>query len=178
MLSPVGVGSVTTSRSRSLSMRSASARSISAAPAITTSEADNGRSTNRPRVSSSSSRVISSTKLNIAAAPLLYRRDGRRRIRVERENRIEAADREHLADVRHQPEQRDLAFGLLHLFRHDEEHPQPGAADVFEPAHVDRKARRAAAERRVEAVLRRSGAAAVEPAGKLDQRNLARLLLR
>src|SRR5258706_5764618 len=151
MSSPVGLVSTTVSRSRSLSIRSARARSINAAPATTTSEADNGRSTKRPCVSSSNSSVISSTKLNIAA-PLPDRREGGRGIWLDRKDRIEAADRKHLAHIGREAEQRHLALGLLHLFGHHQQDPQPGAADIVELCHIDGQLRAIAFQDRVQPV--------------------------
>src|SRR5437667_6817723 len=137
MSSPVGVVSTTIRRSRSVSTRLASARSISAAPAITTSEADNGRSTNLPWVSSSNSRVISSTKPNIAVAPLPDRRERGRRICLDREDRIEAADGKHFPNVGDHAVEGDLALGLRDLLGHDQKHTQAGPANVSAAADTD-----------------------------------------
>src|SRR5216684_4884434 len=135
MSSPSGVRSTTISFSRSLSMRLCSAKSISAAPPMTIAKTDSGSGTNSPFVSSRSSRTISSGKLSISASA--HRGGGRSRVGLDREDRVETANREHLADIGGKPAERHLALLLLHLFRHDQEHAQPGAADVIEAAHVD-----------------------------------------
>src|SRR5665213_4220369 len=135
--SPVAVLSTTISFSRSVSMRLCIARSISAAPAITVAKPETGMSTNSPLASSSSRRVVSSTKPSIGLPPLAHVRERGGGVGLDRQDRVEPADREHLAHIGGEPEQCDLAASLLNLAGQHQQYSQPGAADVFKAGHVD-----------------------------------------
>src|SRR5579863_9203491 len=159
MSSPVGVASVTTAFSRSVSIRLRIAKSISAAPETTTLKAESGMSTSAPLASSSSSRMISSTKLSMAR-PSADRRESGGAVVADLQDRVEAAHPEYLAHIGYEAEQRELAV--------QQQHAQSGAADVVEPAHVDRQVRLAAAEGGGQLLLRRFCRTAVEPSARLE----------
>src|ERR1700730_12188674 len=120
MSSPSGVGSTTVRCSRSVSMRLWIARSISAAPAMTTPNTDCGSCTKSPLASSCRNSTISSTKLNIARV-LADRGERRAGVGGDRKDRIETADGEHLSDIGVEAEQRQFAVLLLHLLRHHQQ---------------------------------------------------------
>src|SRR4051794_13828993 len=152
-----------------------SASSISAAPASTTSAADIGNSTSLPR-SSSCRRTISSTNPSIAGASA-DRGDCRRRVVPNRENRIETADRKHVAHAGGKPEQGQLALRLLHFSGNEQQHAQSGAADILELRQVDHEARGAVCNQPCQLFLGGCGRTAVQAAGEFRDHDVARVFM-
>src|SRR5579875_855916 len=162
--SPVGVRSMTTSFSRSVSTRSRMESSISTAPASARSSTTPGISVKFPLSLSCASRKSSSAAVSIDQLPRLLPDGGDAFAAgaMHLEEGGKAADIEDLAHRRRRVAHGEAHLGALGLLRRFEQHAQPSARDVFERAEIEQH-RLAAADRGAQLLVDHRGGGAVHP---------------